>query len=188
MADTARAVRWADGEGRGLEHGPLALGPAGPVLEGVVKGARRGDFGRHNGLRANGQGRIRKVRACYTGGADLHVGADEKARWRDETGGQSLPDLGACPDAAIGASPAINALPIRRPGRALREAAEIRVACVPLHSRMGGAFLPRPARQRHARLADRLRRHEGLFRNVTAGLPVDEPDLFPCHPSLLRRA
>lgn len=188
MTDTARAVRWTDGAGQGLEHCLLTLGPSGLVLEGVVAGTRGGDVGAHYSLRTDAHGRTREVRVRYLGGPELHVAADEKARWRDETQGRALPDLEGCLDVDIGATPATNTLPIRRLGLAAGEAAEITVAHVPLPSQVDGAFLPRPARQRYTRLAERLWRYEGPFRNFAADLAVDDLGLVLDYPQLFRRA
>lgn len=187
LADITRAVRWTDAEGRGLEHCLLTLGD-GLSLEGMVAGTRGGDYGAHYTVRADAQGRTREIRVRYAGGPALHVTADENARWWDEITRQPLPDLDGCADADIGATPATNTLPIRRLDLAVGEAAEITVAYIPLPSQVDGAFLPRPARQRYTRLADRLWRYEGLFRNFTADLPVDDLGLVLDYPPLFRRA
>ena len=188
MADTARAVRWTDAGGQGLEHCLLTLGPDGLTLEGAVAGTRDGEYGAHYNLRADPQGRTREVRVRYVGGPELHVSADPNARWRDEIAGTALPDLDGCLDVDIGVTPATNTLPIRRLDLGHGGSAGITAAYVPLPSQVEGAFLPRPAPQRYTRLSDRLWRYEGLFRNFTADLTVDDLGLVLDYPRLFRRA
>lgn len=188
MTDTTRAVRWTDAEGQGLEHCLLSLTADGLTLEGMVAGTREGEYGAHYLVRADAEGRTREIRVRYAGGPELHVTADENARWRDEIAGQPLPDLEGCLDADLGVTPATNTLPVRRLGLAIDEAAAVKAAYVPLPSEIEGTFVPRTAAQRYTRLGDRLWRYEGLFRNFTADLPVDDLGLVLDYPQLFRRA
>lgn len=182
-----RTVRWTDAEGRGLEHCLLAFGSGGLTLEGAVAGTRKGNYGAHYLVRADAAGRTRQVRLRHVGGPELHLSVDGNARWRDEIAGRALPDLDGCLDVDLGITPATNTLPIRRLGLALGETRAVRAAYVPLPSEIGGDFLPRPAEQRYTRLADRLWRYEGLFRDFTAELAVDDLGLVLDYPVLFRR-
>lgn len=171
-----------------MEHCLLTLGADGLTLEGVVAGTRQDEYGAHYHVRTDAQGRTRAVRVRYLGGPELHVTADQDARWRDEITGTPLADLDGCLDVDIGLTPATNTLPIRRLGLAQGQAAEITAAYVPLPAQIQGAFRPRRAAQRYTRLADRLWRYEGLFRNFTAELAVDDLGLVLDYPQLFRRA
>lgn len=182
-----RELRWTDAGGRGLEHCLLTLDGAGLVLEGAVAGTRDGFYGAHYIVRADAQGRTREVRLRYVGGPDLHLTADENARWHDVLRGAPLPDLDGCLDVDIGITPATNTLPIRRLGLAPGETRAVRAAYVPLPSEIEGAFRPRPAEQRYTRLADRVWRYDGLFRDFTAELTVDDLGLVLDYPALFRR-
>lgn len=182
-----RHVRWTGWDGQGLDHCDIHVGAGGLVLDGVVAGNRDSHFGAHYRVRCDAQGRTRAVRVCYAGGPALSVTVDEQGRWTDALTDTPLPVLDGCLDVDIGATPATNALPIRRLGLGQGRSETLRAAYVPLPTQVEGAFLPRPAEQRYTRLGDRLYRYEGLFRGFAAELAVDEDGMVLDYPDYFRR-
>lgn len=182
-----RVLRWTDAEGRGLEHCLLTLGEAGLTLEGVVAGARDGDYGAHYTLRADTSGQTREVRLRYVGGPELHLTVDERARWRDPIRDAALPDLDGCLDVDLGITPSTNTLPIRRLRLDLGQSADIRAAYVPLPSGIDGSFVPRPVLQRYERTARHSWRYHQPDVGFTADLEVDDLGLVQDYPQLFRR-
>lgn len=182
-----RLLRWTGWDGQGLEHCHATRDEDGATLDGVVAGQRGGLYGAHYRVSTDAAGITRELWMCYAGGPALHVRADAPGAWTDRLTGRALPDLDGCLDVDIGVTPATNALPIWRLGLAEGQAAEIRAAYVPLPSEIGGAFHPRPAAQRYARLGPALYRYEGLFRHFSADLPVDPDGLVTDYPGYFRR-
>lgn len=182
-----RVVRWTDAEGRGLEQCLLTLDRSGLTLEGVVAGARGGDHAAHYLLRTDPAGRTRELRLRHLGGPDLHLAADETARWRDAARGEALPALDGCIDVDLAMSPATNTLPIRRLQLGTRETADLCVAYVPLPSDAGAPLVPRSVAQRYARIDESTWRFHQPDADFTADLPVDDLGLVLDYPGLFRR-
>lgn len=103
--------------------------------------------------------------------------------WTNVTTGAALPELDGCTDIDISATPLTNSLPIHRLALGAGESAEILVAHLAAPD-----FVPRKARQRYTRLADRTYRFESLDGSgFTADLEVDEDGLVLDYPGLFRR-
>lgn len=180
-------LRWTGWDGQGLEHCDIRLSAGALTLDGVVAGNRDGRYGAHYLVRTDEDGATRELRVAYAGGAEIRLRAPQPGRWHDDLRDRTLPDLDGCLDVDIGVTPSTNALPIRRLRLASGQAAPIRVAYVPLPSQISGDFLPRPAEQRYTRLGPDLYRYEGLFRNFTAELQVDDLGMVLDYPGYFRR-
>lgn len=166
---------WRDGDVQGLDGVAVWRDPSGPA-----------HLAYH--IACDGAWVTRSVRVQGRVGSrelTLSIHRADTGEWR--VNGESLPDLHGLQDMDLGFTPATNTLPIRRLGLALGETRAVRAAYVPLPSEIKGDFLPRPAEQRYTRLADRLWRYEGLFRDFTADLAVDDLGLVLDYPGLFRR-
>ena len=182
-----RQVRWTGWDGQGLEHCDVSRDGGGLVLDGVVAGQRGGRYGAHYRVTTDAMGNTREVFLCYAGGPALHVRTGTPGVWENALTGAALPELDGCLDVDIGVTPATNTLPILRLRLIQRQSAEIRAAYIPLPTEIEGTFLPRPAAQRYTCLDDDLYRYEGLFRHLTAELPVDQDGLVLDYPGYFRR-
>ena len=181
-------VRWQDWEGHGLEHCVCREDGSGMTLEGVVVGNRHGAYGGHYLVRTDAGFNTREVRVDYVDGPRLHVESDGEGNWRDIVGRRPIPALAGCIDVDIGITPATNTLPIKRLKLSAKQSRDIAVAYVPLPDQVDTHFLPRRAEQRYTCLAPQRRyRYEGLFRNFTAELEVDESGLVLDYPDTFRR-
>lgn len=185
-------VRWASWDGTGLEHCTVHRSSDHVLIESSIVGDRGGTpYGAYYRVRCDGDWRTREVRLVYVGGFDMHVASDGEGRWTDQANGNTpLPDLNGCLDVDIGVTPFTNTLPIKRLALAERETRVIQTAYVPLPSGIEGErLLPRPVDQRYTCIAlDRRYRYEGLFRNFTADLAIDERGFVIDYPDTFRRA
>ena len=189
-------VRWTGWDGAGLEHCAVHRSSDHVLIEGTVVGDRGGTpYGAYYRVRCDREWRTREVQLAYVGGLDMHVMADGEGNWfdhgkGDDPAGEPLPELAGCIDVDIGVTPATNMLPIGRLALAEGEARAIRAAYVPLPSQIeGNRLLPRPADQRYTCLVPAKRyRYEGLFRDFTAELAIDERGIVLDYPDTFRRA
>ncbi len=183
-----KTVQWVDWDGKGLEHCVCQSDLDGIELEGVVVGTRHGHYGGSYLVVTDAAFATREVKVSYVGGAQMHVTSDGKGNWFDCIAKRELPSLAGCFDVDIGITPATNMLPIKRLKLAEGEAREISAAYVPLPSQIEGDFLPRSAPQRYTCLIpDRRYRYEGLFRNFSAELEIDDMGLVIDYPDTFRR-
>ncbi len=181
-------VRWSDWQGEGLEHCCLLQNSEGLLLEGVVAGTREGLYGAHYLVRTDADLRTREVRLTYVAGSSLHVTADGRGHWHDMIGDAPISSLEGCLDVDIGVTAATNTLPIKRLRLEKEASQNILAAYVPLPSQIEGSFLPRRAEQRYTCLVPNRRYlYEGLFRDFSADLEVDEFGLVRDYPDTFRR-
>lgn len=181
-------VRRQDWQGHGLEHCVCRERADGLLIEGVVAGTRHGHYGGHYLVRTDTTFVTREVRVTYVDGARLHVTSDGRGIWRDSINDVPLPYLEGCFDVDIGITPATNMLPIKRLSLGKGDSRDIIAAYVPLPDQIDGEFTPQRAEQRYTCLAPgRPYRYEGLFRNFSAELEIDENDLVVDYPDTFRR-
>lgn len=177
-----RTVRWQAWDGDGLEHCRIRQTDAGILAEAVVIGGRGGTpYGLTYRVLCDQDWRVREVDVAIAGGAALSLRADGNGHWFDGEG-QLLSALEGCIDVDIAATPFTNSLPIRRLKLGESEAADIRVAYVPLPS-----LEPEAVAQRYTRRGGNLYLYEGLFRNFTAELEIDADRLVIDYPETFRR-
>lgn len=181
-------VRWKAWDGDGLEHCDVESGKQGLTLSGAVVGTRETRYGAFYVVRTDEMFRTREVRVQYANGPVLHVEANGEGNWHDLITGSALPDLNGCIDVDIGVTPATNTLPIKRLGLSVGESRDILAAYVPLPSQIDDGFIPTRAEQRYTCLEQgRIYRYEGLFRNFTAELEIDETGLILDYPETFKR-
>lgn len=181
-------VRWRDWDGHGIEHCVCHQNDSGMILEGVVAGTRHGLYGGYYFVRTDDDFRTRTVRVMYVDGPRLHVEADGEGHWRDVISDRPIPELEGCFDVDIGITPATNTLPIKRLKLVEHESRDIAAAYVPLPDQIDGDFLPKRAEQRYTCLTPNRRyRYEGLFRDFTADLEVDDAGLVIDYPDTFQR-
>lgn len=182
MAARMRTIRWAEWNGKGLEHLSLSQSDEGQSAAGVVIAERGGAaFGLTYHLRVDGQWRLRALSAWLTDGSRLHVLSDGRGRWTDAEG-RVLGALSGCVDVDIAATPFTNTLPIRRLALKDGEAEEIPVAYIPVPS-----LAIEPVEQRYTRLAAGRFLYESLSSGFSAELEVDEDGVVRDYPGLFRR-
>ncbi|CAN0625719.1 KY49.ctg7180000000025_quiver, whole genome shotgun sequence [Burkholderia multivorans] len=178
-----REVRWASLEGDGIEHLTFERGKDGIVVESVVVGQR---YGKHYGLayrvvcdlRWHPTYAVLKV----MGGGTLELHGDGEGHWRDGAG-RPLPEIDGCIDIDIAATPFTNTLPIRRLGLARGERQPIDVVYVSTPD-----LAVSRVRQAYACIEpDRRYRYEGIFRDFTAEMEIDEDGLVVDYETLFRR-
>lgn len=182
-----REVRWASETGEGIEH--LAFdakyGPKGRMIrvESVVVGERYGkSYGLCYAIECDARWRVTWATLRVMGGRSLVLRGDGEGHWRDGEG-RVLDALEGCIDIDIAATPFTNTLPIRRLGL---ERDERRPICVVYVA--APELEPQPVEQAYVCIEpDREYRYEGIFRDFTANLRVDEDGLVIDYPTLFRR-
>jgi hypothetical protein len=182
-----REVRWASETGEGIEH--LAFeakhGAKGAVIraESVVIGERYGkSYGLCYAIECDARWHVTWAALRVMGGRSLVLHSDGEGHWRDGEG-RPLDALDGCIDIDIAATPFTNTLPIRRLGL---ERGERRPICVAYIA--APELEPKPVEQAYVCIEpDREYRYEGIFRDFTANLRVDEDGLVIDYPTLFRR-
>jgi hypothetical protein len=186
-----RHIYWRPWDDPGLEHLCLDFGDAGIKATGLV--LRMLD-GRHlrcrYELKTDPAWRFKSLSFAVadSGSGDntrLALARDDAGAWA--VNGAAVPELDGCIDVDIQVTPFTNSLPIRRLGLGTGKSADIRVAYVPVPE-----LDVRPAEQRYTCQeacgpAGGRYRYEGLFRNFTAELPVDEDGLVLDYAETFRR-
>jgi hypothetical protein len=180
-----RDVLWRSWEGPGLEHLCFAEDGDGAVADGVVIAAT--DEQRYRlryRVETDAAWRVREASVELIGEPDrrLDLRTDGDGHWTDGAGGE-ISGLAGCLDVDISATPFTNTLPVRRLALGVGESAELRVAYVKVPE-----LEVRAVDQRYTRVEDRTYRYEGLFRDFTADLPVDEDGLVVDYRDTWRRA
>ena len=176
--DSTTVLRWTAWEGDGHEHAMLSETPRGLDLRGVV--AAR-SFGLSYRIALDAQWRTRSVEVETTAGRRLSLAADGAGRWTAD--GAPIPALDGCLDVDLEATPATNALPVRRLALEVGAAAEIRAAHV-----LVPGLEARAARQRYARTGRGLYRYEGLDTGAAAEIEVDGSGFVVSYPGAFRRS
>ncbi len=178
-----REVRWASEEGDGIEH--LAFDADGDAIrvESVVVGQRYGhSYGLCYTVHCDRQWRVLYAAFRVMGGRTLVLHSDGAGHWRDGEG-RALSALDGCIDIDIAATPFTNTLPIMRLGLARGERRPISVVYV-------AAPQLEPTRVEQAYVCldpQREYRYEGIFRDFTADLRIDEDGLVIDYPTLFWR-
>lgn len=183
-----RSVRWSACDGNGMEHCDITISGNGIIIEGIVAGNRKSSYGAWYRVDTDESFRTRNVQVRYVGGPSLHIISDENGIWHDVENNKQLIHLQGCHDVDIGFTPATNMLPLRRLKLAEKESQSIKVAYIPLPEEISENFEPVAASQRYTCLEpDRVYRYEGIFRDFTADLSIDDAGIIEDYPDLFRR-
>jgi hypothetical protein len=178
-----RELRWASEEGDGFEHLAFESRDDGFAVESVLVGQRYGKaYGLHYKVRCDAQWRTTYAWLKIVGGAELELHGDGAGHWHDGHG-LVLSAIEGCIDIDIAATPYTNTLPIRRLQLAEGERQPISVAYISTPDLQVSR-----AEQAYSCIAlKRVYRYEGIFRNFTADLTVDEDGLVIDYPTLFTR-
>lgn len=183
-----RSVRWSACDGNGMEHCDITISGNGIIIEGIVAGDRKSSYGAWYRVGTDERFRTRNVQVRYVGGPSLHIISDEKGIWHDVENDKQLIQLQGCRDVDIGFTPATNMLPLRRLKLAEKESQSIKVAYIPLPEEISENFEPVAVSQRYTCLEpERVYRYEGIFRDFTADLSIDDTGIIENYPGLFRR-
>ena len=178
-----REVRWASEESEGIEH--LAFDASGGAIrvESVVVGQRYGKaYGLCYTVHCDAHWRATYAAFRVMGGKAFAMYGDGQGHWRDSEG-RTLEAIEGCIDIDIAATPFTNSLPIRRLKLARGERRPIEVAYI-----AAPGLVPKRVEQAYVCIEpDREYRYEGIFRDFTADLRVDEDGLVIDYPTLFRR-
>jgi hypothetical protein len=178
-----REVRWASEEGDGIEHLAFDAHEDGFAVESVLVGQRYGNpYGLHYKVRCDAQWRTRFAWLKIVGGGELELHGDGEGHWRDGHG-LALSAIEGCIDIDIAATPFTNTLPIRRLQLAEGERRPISVAYISTPdlqvTRVEQAYTCIALHGEY--------RYEGIFRDFTADMKVDEDGLVIDYPTLFTR-
>ncbi|MFM0308561.1 putative glycolipid-binding domain-containing protein [Paraburkholderia sp. RL17-383-BIF-A] len=178
-----REVRWASEEGDGIEHLAFDAHEDGFAVESVLVGQRYGNpYGLHYKVRCDAQWRTRFAWLKIVGGGELELHGDGEGHWRDGHG-LELSAIEGCIDIDIAATPFTNTLPIRRLQLAEGERRPISVAYISTPdlqvTRVEQAYTCIALHGEY--------RYEGIFRDFTADMKVDEDGLVIDYPTLFTR-
>ncbi|WGS53515.1 putative glycolipid-binding domain-containing protein [Paraburkholderia sp. D15] len=178
-----RELRWVSEEGEGIEHLTFDARDDGFAVESVVVGQRYGKaYGLHYTVQADAQWHTRHAWLKIAGGAELELHGDGQGHWRDGHG-RELSALDGCIDIDIAATPYTNTLPIRRLQLAEGQREPISVAYISTPD-----LQVTRAEQAYSCIAlNSVYRYEGIFRDFTAELTVDEDGLVIDYPTLFTR-
>ncbi|HEX7907663.1 MAG TPA: putative glycolipid-binding domain-containing protein [Paraburkholderia sp.] len=178
-----RELRWASEEGDGFEHLAFEAHEDGFTVESVLVGQRYGKpYGLHYTVHCDAQWHTRHAWLKIVGGPELELHGDGAGHWHNGEG-LVLSAIEGCIDIDIAATPYTNTLPIRRLRLAEGERQPISVAYISTPD-----LQVTRAEQAYSCLElHRVYRYEGIFRNFTADLSVDEDGLVIDYPTLFRR-
>jgi hypothetical protein len=178
-----RELRWVSEEGDGIEHLAFDSHADGFEVESVVVGQRYGRaYGLHYTVRCDAQWRTRHAWLKIVGGAELELHGDGAGRWHDGHG-LVLSTIEGCIDIDIAATPFTNTLPIRRLQLAEGQRQPISVAYVSTPDLQ----VTRVEQAYTCIESNREYRYEGIFRNFTANMRVDDDGLVIDYPTLFTR-
>ena len=178
-----RELRWASQEGDGIEHLAFEAREDGFQVESVVVGQRYGkSYGLHYEVRCDTQWRTRYARLKIVGAGELELHGDGDGHWRDGHG-LMLSAIEGCIDIDIAATPFTNTLPIRRLQLAQGERRSLQVAYISTPDLQ----VTRVEQAYSCIELGREYRYEGIFRNFTANMKVDEDGLVLDYPTLFTR-
>ncbi|CAG4912848.1 putative glycolipid-binding domain-containing protein [Paraburkholderia saeva] len=178
-----REARWTSEEGDGIEHLAFDARSDGFRVESALVGQRYGrPYGLFYSVTCDLQWRATHARLKIAGGDELELLGDGAGHWRDGNG-RTLDAIEGCIDIDIAATPFTNTLPIRRLKLAKGARRPISVAYISTPdlavSRVEQAYT--------CIEPDREYRYEGIFRNFSANMTIDEDGLVIDYPSLFKR-
>jgi hypothetical protein len=178
-----REVRWASEEGDGIEHLAFDARSEGFFVESVVVGQRYGrSYGLFYTVICDPEWRVTYASLRIAGGAQVELHGDGAGHWRDGSG-RTLDALEGCIDIDIAATPYTNTIPIRRLQLAKGERRPISVAYVSTPD----LEVTRVEQAYTCIEPDREYRYEGIFRDFTADMKIDDDGLVIDYPTLFRR-
>lgn len=178
-----REIRWASEEGDGVEHLAFDSRGDGFAVESAVVGQRYGKaYGLHYKVYCDSQWRTTYAWLKIVGGGELELHGDGAGHWRDGHG-LVLSSIEGCIDIDIAATPFTNTLPIRRLQLAVGERQPISVAYISTPDLQ----VTRVEQAYSCIELNREYRYEGIFRNFTANMKVDEDGLVIDYPTLFTR-
>jgi hypothetical protein len=168
-----REVRWASEEGDGVEHLVFEAGDEGFFVESAVVGQRYGKgYGLYYRVRCDPRWHVTYAFLKIMGGGELELHSDGDGHWRDGQGA-TLGAIDGC----------TNTLPIRRLQLAEGERQPIEVAYISTPD-----LQVTRVQQAYSCIAlNREYRYEGIFRNFSANMTVDEDGLVIDYPTLFTR-
>jgi uncharacterized protein len=178
-----RVVRWLAEDGHGLEHLVMERRHDGVWVESVVVGQRFGAlYGLQYRIECDAHWAVRSATLNLTGGGSLTLRSDGAGHWCDGHE-QALPELDGCIDIDISATPFTNTLPIQRLKLPQSERQFIRVAYISVPD-----LQVRAVEQAYTCVvAGREYTYEGIFRDFTATLKVDQDGIVGDYPTLFKR-
>lgn len=178
-----RDIRWVSEEGDGIEHLAFDARDDGFHVESALVGQRYGKgYGLYYRMHCDPRWRVTYAFLKIMGGGELEMHSDGEGHWRDGDG-KTLGVIEGCIDIDIAATPFTNTLPIRRLRLAEGERRPIAVAYISTPE-----LQVTRAEQAYTCLAlNREYRYEGIFRNFTADMQVDEDGLVIDYPTLFTR-
>jgi hypothetical protein len=178
-----REVRLASEEGDGIEHLVFDARDEGVFVESAVVGQRYGKgYGLYYRVHCDPHWRVRDGYLKIMGGGELALHSDGAGHWHDGQG-MTLAAIEGCIDIDIAATPFTNTLPIRRLQLAEGERRPIEVAYLSTPDLQ----VTRVAQAYTCIALNREYRYEGIFRNFSANLSVDEDGLVIDYPTLFTR-
>lgn len=182
---TALWTPWTD---PGLEHLRITHADDSSVADGAIVRVL-GSVGFRAGYRitADAAWKFRRVDLIVITDHDRHLSltTDGKGQWQDE-GGNELPHLRDCFEVDISATPFTNTLAISRLQLNVGESAELSAVYIRLPELTVEAVPQRYTALERGK--DRSAyRYEGIFRDFTAVLPVDQDLLVVDYPETFRR-
>jgi uncharacterized protein len=178
-----REVRWASEEGEGIEHLVFDARDDGFFVESAVIGQRYGkSYGLCYRVRCDRRWRATEVFVTVMGGGSLELHGDGEGHWHDGHG-LVLSALEGCIDVDIAATPYTNTLPIRRLPLAQGERQPIAVVYISTPD-----LQVTRAEQAYTCIElNREYRYEGIFRDFSANLKIDDDGLVIDYPTLFTR-
>ena len=179
-----RTIRWSGWESaeESLEHLDIRPDGGGLIASGLIAGtAANRAYGLTYRLMISDAWHVREAHLQLTTGRSLHLLNHGAGAWW--VNGHARPDLHACIDIDIQATPLTNTLPIRRLSLRRDEGATIR----PVYIRVP-ALTAEGGLQRYTALEPgSLYRFESLDSGFTADLPVDPEGFVLDYPEVFRR-
>ena len=183
MSGAAAAILWRRVDRPGHESARVSPGLAGWELAGTAVFAHEGKAcGFNYTIACDREWRTKSADVVGWLGADaVRVNAlvGEDGRWRVD--GVDIPEIAGCVDVDLNFSPSTNALPIRRLGLAVGQAAEVRAAWLRFPS-----FALEPLEQVYRRTGDAIYRYESAGGTFVADLEVNAAGLVLHYPGFCR--
>jgi len=178
-----RVVRWAAEGSHGLEHLVMEWRHDGVQIDSVVIGQRFGAlYGLQYRLECDAQWQVQSATLNVAGGGGVTLRRDQAGHWFDGQD-RALPELDGCIDIDISATPFTNTLPIQRLKLAQLERQFIRVAYISVPD-----LQIRAVEQAYTCVVPGSEyTYEGIFRDFTATLKVDEDGIVLDYPTLFKR-
>ncbi|HEV3425507.1 MAG TPA: putative glycolipid-binding domain-containing protein [Paraburkholderia sp.] len=178
-----REVRWASEEDDGIEHLVFDARDDGFFVESAVVGQRYGKgYGLYYRMRCDPRWRATHAFLKIMGARELELHGDGEGNWRDGHG-LVLSAIEGCIDIDIAATPFTNTLPIRRLQLTEGERRPIPMAYISTPDLQ----VTRVEQAYTCIELNREYRYEGIFRNFTADLKIDDDGLVIDYPTLFTR-